>query len=129
MWLRGFCHICRRFFNERLNVALLQSHCADDRVSQWALELAFVVLRSSSRVRVASASPHIFLTMMLMATVAVLASGSFTDDYLRQYARLSNASEPFAFAPTVNSTTEDKMAGKTFVHLFEWKWSDVAVIT
>ena len=66
---------------------------------------------------------------MAMASVAVMAlvSASFTDEYLRPYARMDNTSVLFNQTLALNAGLEDEMAGKTFVHLFEWKWSDVAV--
>ena len=67
-------------------------------------------------------------TMAMAAlTIMALISGSFTDDYLRPYASMDNTSILFNRTSASNADLEDEMAGKTFVHLFEWKWSDVAV--
>merc|ERR1719460_2285586 len=62
-----------------------------------------------------------------MSLLSGQVSGSFADDYLRPYVRMGNASESFDWRSTGNVTMEDGMAGKAFVHLFEWKWSDVAI--
>ena len=40
---------------------------------------------------------------------------------------MDNTSVLFNQTLALNAGLEDEMAGKTFVHLFEWKWSDVAV--